>query len=99
MKVAYWALLGLSLNCVSHLFFGYYLVTYYEPDADPNYIVDTVIRVLLITGISLGAAGIIWLFKKSSYLKKFYWSLLYVSLAFTGTNLFATYLMHWSVNR
>lgn len=99
MKIGYWALIVVALSSVSNLFFEYYMSTYYNPEAEPDYIIGLLIQLLLLAVITLGTAGAVWLFKRSAYFNKLYSSIVCFGVVFIVVNSFAIYLMHWTVNR
>ena len=98
MKLKIFALVAILAYVSSYLLFCYYLVNFYEPGVEPAYLY-VIWDLLGAAGISAVIAGVIWLVRRRSYWISFQWSMWSLVLVLSGMNLFATYLMHWSVNR
>ena len=99
MKSKYYGLSGFLLYVASTYFFAYWYVNFYEPSEKMSYLSDVFVPVGITVCVSAVVALLVWLFKKNSYLDKFFWSLFSISIGMVGVNLLATYLMHWAVDQ
>ena len=99
MSSKYLALLSCILFIASYLYFLYIGSTVYEPGADARYLLEVTYATLIPLILSVVSALVIWLVKRQNYAIYLFRSLIFYFVAGIAVDLFATYLMLWSVRQ
>lgn len=93
------AAISVLLFVCSYVYFLYVRETIYNTDVGSRYFIETLTALAIPVGLSLFLALVIWLFKRHSYVKYLFRSLVSFCIAGVCIDLFATYLMFWSAGQ